>query len=158
LVVGSPVVAGALDLAVPDLFVYSLFLVVVSMPLATLAGIAHNLRHAPGAANMPRLTRVPEFSLDQSWLVPETARRQLGLGLMVATVASFVLLALGVWGVPGLSAAWPALTVVSCLLSAVLLVLFWDIHLVFGLAIDLALLAVVVARPPWAEQVIGAGG
>jgi len=43
-------------------------------------------------------------------------------------------------------------------LSAVLLVLFWDIHLVFGLAIDVALLAVVVARPPWAEQVIGAGG
>ena len=77
---------------------------------------------------------------------------------MVATVAAFVLLALGVWGVPGLSAAWPALTVMSCLLSAVLLVLFWDIHLVFGLAMDVALLAVVVARPPWAEQVIGAGG
>ena len=57
LVVGSPVVAGALDLAVPDLFVYSLFLVVVSMPLATLAGIAHNVRHAPGAANMARLAR-----------------------------------------------------------------------------------------------------
>ena len=42
----------------------------------------------------------------------------------------------------------PALTVVSCLLSAALLVLFWDIHLVFGLAIDVALLAVAVTRPP----------
>ena len=52
----------------------------------------------------------------------------------------------------------PALTVVSCLLSAVLLVLFWDIHLVFGLAIDVALLAVAATRPPLAEQVIGAGG
>jgi hypothetical protein len=49
LVIGSIVVAGALDLAVPDLFVYSLFLVVVSMPLATLAGIAHDLRRAPDA-------------------------------------------------------------------------------------------------------------
>ena len=57
LVVGSPVVAGALDLAVPDLFVYSLFLVVVSMPLATLAGIAHDVRYAPDTANMARLTR-----------------------------------------------------------------------------------------------------
>jgi hypothetical protein len=96
--------------------------------------------------------------VDQSWLVPETARRQFGLGLMVATVAALALLALAVWGVSALSAAWSALAIVSCLLSAVLLVLFWDIHLVFGLAIDLALLAVAVARPPWAEQVIRAGG
>jgi hypothetical protein len=47
----------------------------------------------------------------------------------------------------------PALTVVSCLLSAALLVLFWDIHLVFGLAIDVALLAVAVTRPPWGGTV-----
>ena len=112
-------------------------------------GLVHLLYLAPD---------VPEFSLDQSWLVQEMARRPLGLGLMVATVAAVMLLALAVWGVPELYAAWPALTIVSCLLSAVLLVLFWDIHLVFGLAINLALLAVVVARPPWAEQVIGAGG
>src|SRR5450759_6031442 len=112
-------------------------------------GLVHLLYLAPD---------VPEFSLDQSWLVPETARRQLGLGLMVATVAAFALLALCLCGVPGLSAVWPALTIVSCLLSVVLLVLFWDIHLVVGLAIDLALLSVVVARPPWVEQVIGAGG
>jgi hypothetical protein len=55
LVVGSPVVAGALDLAVPDLFVYSLFLIVVSMPLATLAGIAYHLRYAHDEADKPRL-------------------------------------------------------------------------------------------------------
>ena len=50
------------------------------------------------------------------------------------------------------------MTAFALLALAVLLVLFWDIHLVFGLAIDLALLTVVVARPPWAGQVIGAGG
>ena len=44
LVLGSMLVAGALDVAVPDLFVYSLFLVMVSMPLATLAGIAQRAR------------------------------------------------------------------------------------------------------------------
>ena len=55
--VGSPVVAGALDLAVPDLFVYSLFLVVVSMPPATLAGIAYNVRYALDEANVRLLAR-----------------------------------------------------------------------------------------------------
>lgn len=111
-------------------------------------GLVHFLYLAPD---------VQEFSLDRSWLVPETARRSLGLGLMVATVAAFALLALAVWGVPGLSAAWPALTIVSCLFSAVLLVLFWDVRLAFGLAIDVALLAVAVTRPHWVEQLVGGG-
>jgi len=48
LVVGSLVVGAALDLAVPDLFVYSLFLMVVTMPLATLAGIASRIRTRTG--------------------------------------------------------------------------------------------------------------
>ena len=39
---------GALGLARPDLFVYGLFLVVLGMPLAALAGIAHDVRSAPG--------------------------------------------------------------------------------------------------------------
>lgn len=56
LVLGSLVLAGALDVAVPDLFVYSLFLVVVSMPLATLAGVAHDVRPAPDTATaIPRV-------------------------------------------------------------------------------------------------------
>lgn len=44
LVLGSFIVGGVLDLAAPDLFVASLFLVVLSMPLATLAGIASEVR------------------------------------------------------------------------------------------------------------------
>lgn len=115
--------------------------------------VAHGLVHL-----LYLVSDVPEFSLDQSWLVPEAARRPLGLGLMAATVAAFALLALAVWVVPWLSAAWPVLTVAACLLSAVLLVLFWDIHLVFGLAIDVAIFAVTVTRPHWAQQLIGAGG
>lgn len=109
-------------------------------------GLVHLLYLAPD---------VPEFSLDQSWLVPEAARRPLGLGLLVATVAAFALLALAAWGVPGLSAAWPAVTVVATLLSAALLVGFWDIRLVFGLAIDVALMTIAVTRPHWAGQLMG---
>ncbi|HEX7538083.1 MAG TPA: hypothetical protein VF391_13905 [Dermatophilaceae bacterium] len=109
-------------------------------------GLVHLLYLAPD---------VPEFSLDQSWLVPEAARRPLGLGLLVATVAAFALLALAAWGVPGLSAVWPAVTVVASLLSAALLVGFWDIRLVFGLAIDVALMTIAVTRPHWAGQLMG---
>lgn len=112
-------------------------------------GLVHLLYLAPD---------VPEFSLGKSWLVPDTAHRPLGLGLMTATVATFLLLALAVWGVPGLSAVWVAITVVAALLSTVLLVAFWDIHLVFGFALDVAIFAVAAARPYWAEQLIGTGG
>jgi len=114
---------------------------------------------AHGLVHLLYLVRdVQEFSFDRSWLVPEAARRPLGLGMTAATVAAFALLALAVWGVPGLSAAWPALTVVACLLSAVLLVVFWNRWLVFGLAIDVALVVVAVTRPHWAQQLVGGGG
>ena len=100
----------------------------------------------------------PTFSFDRSWLVPEGARRPLGIGLLAATVAAFALLALAVWGVPGLSAAWPAITVVAALLSALLLLVFWDRWLVIGLAIDVALVAVAVTHPHWAQVLAGRGG
>lgn len=114
--------------------------------------LAHGLVHLLYLASDVR-----EFSLARSWLAPETARRPLGIGLMAATVAAFALLALAVWGVPGLSAAWPAVTIVATLLSALLLILFWNTWLALGLAIDLALLAIAVLRPHWAEQLVGGG-
>lgn len=114
--------------------------------------LAHGLVHLLYLASDVR-----EFSLARSWLVPETARRPLGIGLIAATVAAFALLALAVWGVPGLSAAWPAVTIVASLLSALLLILFWNPWLVLGLAIDLALLAIAVLRPHWAEQLVSGG-
>ncbi|MGZ5401953.1 MAG: hypothetical protein ACXWXF_02065 [Aeromicrobium sp.] len=114
--------------------------------------LAHGLVHLLYLASDVR-----EFSLDRSWLVPETARRPLGIGLMAATVAAFALLALAVWGVPGLSAAWPAVTMVATLLSALLLILFWNTWLALGLAIDLALMTIAVLRPHWAEQLVGGG-
>jgi hypothetical protein len=109
--------------------------------------LAHGLVHLLYLAD-----DVPEFSLDRSWLVPDAARRPLALGLVATTIAAFAILALAVWGVPGLSAAWPALTVVACMLSMVLLILFWNTWLVFGIGIDIALLAVAVIRPDWVER------
>jgi hypothetical protein len=40
---------GALRLASPERFVYRLFLVVLDMPLAALAGISHDVRSASGS-------------------------------------------------------------------------------------------------------------
>lgn len=46
LVVGSLIMGYVLDIAVPDVFVSSLFLAVLALPLATLAGLATRVRDA----------------------------------------------------------------------------------------------------------------
>lgn len=109
--------------------------------------LAHGLVHLLYLAD-----DVPEFSLDRSWLVPDGARRRFGLVLVVATTAAFAVLALAVWGVPGVSAVWPAVAVVACLLSVVLLALFWTRQLMFGVAIDIGLVAVALTRPSFVER------
>lgn len=109
--------------------------------------LAHGLIHLLYLANDVR-----EFSLERSWLIPGSGRRPLALVLIAATVAAFAVLALAVWGVPGLSAAWPVLTVVACLLSMALLILFWNTWLMVGFAIDIALLAAAVIQPDWLQQ------
>lgn len=91
---------------------------------------------APGLVHLLYLAPdVPKFSIERFWLLPEAARRPVALVLMVATVAAFVLVTLAVWGVPGLSGAWPALVIAASVLSILLLVAFWHSRLVFGLAI-----------------------
>jgi hypothetical protein len=74
---------------------------------------------------------------------------------MAATVAGFTLVALAVWGVPGLSGVWPALTIGACLLSVALLAAFWDTMLVIGIVIDAALVVIAVTLPAWADRLVG---
>ena len=104
-------------------------------------GLVHLLYLAPD---------VPVFSLEKSWIVPEGSRRPVAYALMAATILAFILVALALWGVPGLSSVWPVLTIVAATLSVVLLVAYWDTQLVFGIVIDLALLAAAIIRPDWA--------
>jgi hypothetical protein len=109
-------------------------------------GLVHLLYLAPG---------VPEFSIEWSWLLAASVRRPVALALMAATVAGFALVALAVWGVPGLSFGWPALTVVACLLSMTLLAAFWDTMVVIGIVIDVALVVIAATRPGWADRLVG---
>lgn len=114
--------------------------------------VAHGLVHL-----LYLVPDVSEFSLDRSWLVPDAGRRPVAYVLMAATVLAFVLVALCVWQVPGLTSAWPVLTVVAAALSTLLLVLFWNWQLVIGLAINALLVIGALVRPGWLERFMGGG-
>jgi hypothetical protein len=92
------------------------------------------------------------FRLDRSWLVPEAGRKPVAVALVALTVAGFVLLGLAVWGVPGLASAWPGLAIGAAAASLAVLVLFWDRQLVWGVAIDVAVIAVALWRPGWTDR------
>ncbi len=111
--------------------------------------IAHGLVHL-----LFLVPDVKEFTLEDSWLVSGSASQPIGNLLMAATVVGFVLLGLAVWGVPVLSDAWPAIAIVASVVSLVLLVMFWDIHLVFGLVLDIALITLALLRPSWVQHIM----
>jgi hypothetical protein len=125
----------------------------MATPLQIVVGVllvAHGLVHLLYLSD-----DVPEFSLEGSWLVPDSASRPVAMVLMWATVAAFALLGLAVWGVPGLAGAWPGIAIVASVLSLALLVSFWSWSLIFGVLIDVALIAVAVIRPEWTERIGG---
>ena len=113
--------------------------------------IAHGAVHALYLAPAPDDPKYP-FTFESSWL-PGPARRPVAIALIAATVIAFILLALAVWGVPGLTGAWPVLTIVASALSLALLITFWHTWLVFGVAIDLGLIAIAFIRPGWTDQI-----
>jgi hypothetical protein len=121
---------------------------VVAGALLAAHGLVHLLYFVTNAED-PRWP----FTLARSWVLPEPARRPVGVGLIGATVALFVLLGLAVWGVPGLSAIWPVLAIAGSAASLLTLVLFWNTQLVFGVVIDVALIVVAVLRPEWTDRI-----
>lgn len=109
--------------------------------------IAHGVVHLLYLAD-----DVPEFSLADSWAVPGSIRHSVGLALLAATVATFALLGLAVWGVPGLSASWAVLAIAASAASLALLIAFWNVHLVLGVMIDAGVVVVAVTRPDWTHH------
>ena len=77
------------------------------------------------------------------------------LALIAATIAAFAVLTLAVWGVPGLSMAWPILAIIASTLSLALLIAFWDTRVVLGVIIDAALIALAVTQPAWTQEIAG---
>ena len=72
--------------------------------------------------------------------------------LIALVVAGFALLGLAVWGVPGLTPIWPVLAIGAAVASLAALVLFWDLQLLWGVAIDLAVIVVALWRPAWTDR------
>ena len=101
---------------------------------------------AHGLVHLLFLASEPVFSLEHSWLVPASARTPVAYTLLVATIGAFAILALAVWGVPGLTTGWPVLALVAAALSTVLLVLFWNWQLGLGILINAALVVAALAR------------
>lgn len=105
---------------------------------------AHGLVHLSYAAPAPD-ERYP-FDFNKSWLitsfgVDSSTVRILGYLLITLTVIGFVLSALATAGLIVPQTWWQPVTVVSAALSLVVLVLFWHSWLVFGILIDVAILA-----------------
>ncbi len=110
--------------------------------------LAHGLVHLLYLAQ-----DVDAFSIESSRL-PEHLRRPVALVLITLTVLAFALVAFSTWGVPGLSDVWPTLVVVASVLSAVLLLAFWDRQLVVGLVIDAVLILVGLWKPGWIHPLV----
>lgn len=121
--------------------------IVLLRAVAGILLIAHGLVHL-----LYLVDDVPEFTLDRSWIVPAAASRPVAYVLMASTILASIVLGLAVWGVPLIDTLWPVAAVAAAATSLALLVAFWHNRLVFGVTINLALLAVVVLRPEWTQH------
>jgi hypothetical protein len=109
--------------------------------------VAHGLVHLIFLAG-----DVAEFTLEDSWVLPESGERRAGLVLLVSATGAFTLAGLAVWGVPGLAGIWPTLTIIAAGISLSLLFAFWNSQMVYGVAIDLALIIVALLQPSWTDR------
>jgi hypothetical protein len=112
--------------------------------------VAHGLVHLLWFA--PSTDQAWPFRLDRSWLLSEGTRKPVAVVLIALIVAGFALLGLAVWGVPGLTSIWPILAIVASAASLAVLGLFWDRQLLWGVAIDVALIAVALWQPTWTDR------
>lgn len=124
--------------------------------------IAHGLVHASlswvplPAANGPRTPFWPSWrreAVDPAWPISRLGLgapvvRALGWALWLAALLGFATAGLGLLGVPGLRAIWPALAGVAAAVSLLLLALSWHPWLVVGVLLDLAILVALV-WPRW---------
>jgi hypothetical protein len=115
--------------------------------------VAHGLVHLLWFA--PHDDQAWPFRLDRSWLAPEATRKPIAVVFVTLGVVGVALLALAVWGVPGVTSIWPVLAVAAALASLAALVLFFDRQLLWGVAIDVAVILVAMWRPAWTDHHLG---
>jgi len=126
----------------------AVFLRIVAGTLLIAHGLVHLLYVTPDADD----PKYP-FTLKTSWLVPESARRPVAYVLMILTIVGFVLVAFSVWGVPGIVDAWRVFLIVAPLCSLALLIAFFDVQLLFGIALDVVMIVIAVLQPSWTGDI-----
>jgi hypothetical protein len=121
--------------------------------------IAHGLIHMslatvptpkPGEMHTPFYPSWWRADTDSTWPILRMglnaqAARTLGWLLWLLVTVVYALAGLGLLGVPGLNTIWQPLTVGASVASLALLILYWHSWLVFGVALDIFLLAGVYA-------------
>lgn len=124
--------------------------------------IAHGFIHAslswvpvpkPDALRTPYFPGWSKADTDAKWPisnlgVPANVVRTAGWLLWLVVTVAFILAALGLFGVPGLSILWIPLAVGGSILSIVLIALYWHPWLPIGILLDLAILAAIYFRFP----------
>jgi hypothetical protein len=119
--------------------------------------IAHGLVHklydiTPPEEDWP-------FDLGYSWLLSrlglgEGALRRLGAVLWMTALVGFVLGGLGVWGIPLLKQVWRPVVAGSCVVSFVLIGLYWHRSFAFALLMNASIfIALVWAQWPSVEMI-----
>ena len=113
---------------------------------------------AHGSLHLGFITPPPDdpaypFRIDESWLVPAAAQRQVGLTLATIAILAFAGLAVVVLGIRRIRYAWRPLLGIGGTASLLLLIGYWNPWLIIGVGINTALLAVTFAVPDWWDRV-----
>ena len=112
--------------------------------------IAHGLVHAglfaaPDPSDPESSPATFFTSTARSWFfnrleMAAASVQRTGIILVVLSTLGFVIVGLGILGVPGVSEIWRAMSVVSASVSLLLLIIFWHPWLVVGVLIDILVL------------------
>lgn len=109
-----------------------------------LHGLVHAILAMAPEPNAPE-ARFGEF-FSRSWLLdrlglPETAGRPLAFVLAAMTTIGFIGTGLALLDFLVPFDWWPTLAIVSAAISLALLIIFWNLYVIVGVAIDLVILA-----------------
>jgi hypothetical protein len=111
---------------------------------------AHGLIHLLWFVPTPDDPKWP-FTIEKSPLLPWLSSKWLrvkAIALVALIIGGYVVAALGLFGVPGLSQIWGTAAIVASALSIVATAIFWNRQLIFGPIIDIAIIAAVLLKWP----------
>ena len=114
-------------------------------------GAVHLLYLVPapkGDANWP-------FAFDGSWLIPAPSRRGVGITMIVLIFVVYLLVALSVWGIPGMAMWLRPLLIAGSVASLALFTAYWHPWLSFGAAIAIGLALIALTDPGWWDRLLG---